>query len=137
MAYIPLMQIAGVDLRDFIDIVVDDGIEAAKADYSKPTDELKLEGAIGGFEICRGVEDVIDLQAALVKARERTREHRLADPDSDLATTYWLVRCFELEVEWVCNCVAALCALDGIGTPLANLPTARGMSKAKEVRSRL
>ena len=40
-------------LLDAITQIIDDGIEAARADYSKPRDKLKLDGSIKGFEDCR------------------------------------------------------------------------------------
>ena len=39
-------------LNDALNQIIDDGIEAARADYSKPRDTLKRDGAIAGLEDC-------------------------------------------------------------------------------------
>jgi hypothetical protein len=41
-------------LNDALNQIIDDGIEAARADYSKPRDTLRRDGAIAGLEV-RGV----------------------------------------------------------------------------------
>lgn len=41
-------------LNDALNQIIDDGIEAARADYPQPSDRLKLEGSVQGFEECRG-----------------------------------------------------------------------------------
>lgn len=40
-------------LVDALNAIIDDGIEAARVDYSKPRNTLEREGAIHGFEECR------------------------------------------------------------------------------------
>ena len=84
---------------DFLAKIVDDGIEAAKRDYEGMPD--KLRGSVAGFEACRG-KDPVALAKLLEEARGRTREATLKHVPG-----YREIRCFELEVEWTCNCVSA------------------------------
>ena len=47
---------------------------------------------------------------------------------------YWWFRCFQLEVEWVCNVVSAMLMNEGHHTPLLSwLPTANGAMKAASI----
>jgi hypothetical protein len=57
-----------------------------------------------GVDACRG-KTPEQLRVVLAGARERreaAREQEAADG------RYWYHRCFELEVEWVCNCVSVV-----------------------------
>jgi hypothetical protein len=90
-----------MDYNDFLTQVIEDGITAAKADYTKPEDKDKLEGSIEGFEACRG-KDPTALLKLLQEAQKRTQEaYREQSAD------YWRIRGFEAEIEWVCNVVSA------------------------------
>lgn len=112
---------------DFLTRIIDDGIEAAKADYTKPEQATHLKGAVAGFEACRG-KPPAGLVILLGEAHKRTMEAYGED-----VLDYWERRCFELEVEWVTNCVSALLVNQG-GLPLTSYhPTARGVMKAAEV----
>lgn len=108
---------------DFLTKIIDDGIAAARADYKD--DAEKREGAIAGFEACRD-KTPPELLQALEAARAATAA---AYRTQDL--TYWATRCFEAEVEWVCNCVSAM--LFNERKPIIVPPTARGVLKAAEV----
>jgi hypothetical protein len=112
-----------MDFDAFVDRIIADGISAARESYrGKP---VHLEGAVAGFECCRG-RDVPGLQAALqVALEEKSAAHRRADPK------YWAYACFAAAVEWVCNCVSA--ALLNQGLPTIVTPTARGFLKAAAV----
>jgi len=107
----------------FVNRIIDEGISAARESYrDRP---VHLEGAVAGFECCRG-RDVPGLRAALQVAREEKTAARLrTDPK------YWMYACFAAEVEWVCNCVSA--ALLNQGLPTIVTPTARGFMKAAAV----
>jgi hypothetical protein len=99
------------------------GIGAAMRDY--PADSLQLKGAIAGFEACRGKEPA-ELAIMLGDARDRTlqaMEARVAD--------YWYHRCYEAEIEWVCNVVSAV--LRNHGLPTIVTPTMRGVMRAAEI----
>jgi hypothetical protein len=114
--------------------VIDDGIAAARRDYTKPRQKAMLEGSIEGFEACRACDFEL-LPDLLIRARNETlAAHRLSQeqeespPDVD---AYWRVRCYELEVEWVCNVVSAVLVNQG-EQPIIT-PTARGVMKAAEI----
>lgn len=87
---------------DFLNAVIDGGIAAANRDYA--ADEAKRDGAVAGFEACRGLHPG-DLATLLETARAATRETRDQLPHHP--HDYWWRRCRELEIEWTCNVVAA------------------------------
>jgi hypothetical protein len=43
-----------MNYHEFLERVVDEGIAAAKAYYTRPEQKQKLDGSIAGFEACRG-----------------------------------------------------------------------------------
>lgn len=111
-----------MNLAAFLDRIIDDGIKAAAADYAEGP---KLDGSIAGFEACRGKtpEQLMDLWS---EAGRATIHEHMKPGDID---TYWYWNCYQLEVEWVLNCLSA-----AMGRPLLGyLPTARGAIKAAEV----
>lgn len=111
-----------MDFRGFIEVVVRDGMEAARADYVKPEDKQRLEGSLKGFEECRG-KSYEELEKLLLDSR-RELQDRFGEAD------YWYWRCRADEIEWVCNVVSA--AVQGRSGWIVT-PTARGALKAAEV----
>ncbi len=111
--------------EDFLDNIIKDGIAAAQKDYANKPD--KLNGSIEGFEACRGKtpEELFKLLDSARLARQEARDR----------DDYWTVRCYELEVEWVCNCVAALQQTMKQKTIVT--PTMRGYLKMSETVNRL
>lgn len=109
-------------LAAFIDRICDDGILAARLDYAgKPA---WIEGAVAGFEACRGktTDAILELYAG---ACAETLQAAAADDPDD----YWRARCRAAEIEWVLNCVSA-----AVCKPLLHwLPTYRGAVKAHQV----
>lgn len=117
-----------MDLGTFIDKVIEHGIVAAKADYTRPDEKRSLEGAIRGFEDCRG-KSPAELRELLQEANQAASKRMFAEDVTD----YWYYRCRALEVEWVCNCVSAI-LINESQTPLTGfLPTCRGVMKAAEI----
>lgn len=114
-----------VNTQEFLTRVIDDGIEAATRDYDGENHRQKREGSIAGFEACRGLEPN-SLRELLRRASEQTSNARVFDRQK-----YWWYRCFELEVEWVCNVVSA--ALMNSGEPVIITPTARGIIQAAKI----
>lgn len=115
-----------MEYETYLDKVINDGIAAARVDYAERPAMLK--GAVAGFEACRGLQP--SALAALLK--DRNQQTRAAFRDESLSRDqYWETRCFEAEVEWVCNCVSAV--LMNQNLPMIVNPTARGMMKAAAV----
>lgn len=113
-----------MDYDGFLNRIIEDGIAAAKADYDKPEEKDKLEGSIEGFNACRG-KDPAGLIKLLAEAQRRTVEaHR------EQAANYWRIRCFEAEVEWVCNVISAGLASSGF-TPIVPVTANGGMQAAR------
>lgn len=111
---------------EFLTQVIDKGIAAARRDYNRPDQERKLAGSIAGFSACRGLT-IDELASLLEAARGATQHARQQDDRKD----YWWFRCFELEVEWTCNCLS--CVLMNEGLPTIIPPTARAMMTTAEV----
>jgi hypothetical protein len=109
----------------FLHRVVRTGIEAAKRDYAR--DEAKREGAIAGFSECEG-KTPSELKALLERSRMATRSYSRRQDD---AQGYWRIRCYEAEVEWVCNVVSAMLMNEGKETIIT--PTARGVLHAAKI----
>lgn len=112
----------GVAIFEFIETVVERGIEAVRQDYAKDPD--RLEGAIAGFESCRG-KSVDEILAAYKDANEEAnRIHMTGEIDG-----YWGACCKALEIEWTLNCLSA-----ALRTSLLSwLPTARAVMLAGEI----
>lgn len=115
-----------MDWNSFTNKIIDDGIAAARESYARPEQASKLAGAIAGFEACRGrtPAELAEILEEANKDCDLAREGQAARP-------YWYYRCFANEVEWVCNCVSAALANEGLPTIVP--PTARGVLKAAEV----
>lgn len=115
----------------FLNIVIDEGIEAARRDYAQSPE--KLRGAIDGFELCRNLplEELPMLYEAVVQDTQRSL--------GDTPTTYkeyWYWRCREAEVSWVCNVLSAL-ILRFNKEPLGPAwPTARAVIRAASILGR-
>lgn len=114
-----------MDFDAFLTRVIDDGIAAALKDYAGDAD--KRNGAVAGFETCRGL-DAEGLRTLLERAEStQAAAQRIQHP------RYWLFRCFAAEVEWVCNVVSAALVNEGQSPLTSLLPTARGVRKAAEI----
>jgi hypothetical protein len=112
-----------MDYNEFLTRVINEGIEAATADYTDPSDKERLEGSIAGFNACRD-----KLPEELVAVWQKATN----DMNSAL-DNYWWYRCFQLEVEWVCNVVSGMLVNEGQNSLLSWLPTANGMMKAASI----
>lgn len=113
--------------------VIEKGIDAAKRDYTKPEDKARLDGSIEGFEACRG-KDPIQLRQLMWDSRQKTQTayHDVHD-EKITDEEYWKIRCFEAEVEWICNVVSALLTNSGGPSLDPLMPTARAVMCAAEV----
>lgn len=108
---------------EFLNQIITRGIAACERDYAdRPA---MREGSIAGFEACRG-KTADQLRQLLQDAYQATQKaYAQQSPD------YWRTRCFELEVEWVCNVVSA--AALNTGGPFIVPPTARGVLMAAQI----
>lgn len=109
----------------FLGAIIDKGLAAATADYADSPNRLK--GATEGFTACRGLQPP-QLHELLATARERASHAQLYNAPID---TYWELRCFEAEVEWVCNCISV--ALISLGKEPIVPPTARAAMLANTI----
>jgi len=112
-----------MNFTDFLTRIIDDGIKACSESYKNDTQ--KREGAVASFNACRG-RTVFELRQQLDLARKAADAARAVDKKN-----YRYLRCFEAEVEWVCNVVS--CALQNQGQEPIVVPTARGYMKAAEI----
>ncbi len=130
--------------EEFLNRVIDDGIEAAKRDYAvgnygrsrktrqpDPTQKGLLNGSVAGFEACRK-KTPAELGELLAERHritaEAMRHHHAGEL---LIEEYWYARGFELEVEWTCNCVSAVLMNEGLPTIVP--PTYRGYMQAAKI----
>jgi hypothetical protein len=116
-----------MNYNEFLTRVIDEGIEAAKTDYTEESDKQRLEGSIAGFEACRD-KNPEELVRVWKKASDDVN-----NAFGDNERKYWWFRCFQLEVEWVCNVVSAMLLNEGRRPLLAWLPTANGGMKAASI----
>lgn|SRR5512143_172439 len=111
-----------------LDHIISDGIAEVQQAYADPEDHHKRDGAIEGFEACRG-KTPAEL-VALWQGFERKGLH--VNEDTKLKD-YWKQRYKALQVEWVCNVVSVGLVSGGHPPLLGHLPTARGAMKYAEI----
>lgn len=123
------MQIkySNMTYNEFLTRIIDEGIAAATADYTDPKDKERLEGSIAGFNACRN-----QLPEQLVETWSEANK-KCNDAFFEQRENYWWFRCFQLEVEWVCNVVSAMLVNEGQDPLLAWFPTANGVTKAASI----
>jgi len=109
--------------------VIADGIAEVREAYADPKDHHKRDGAIEGFEACRGKTpgELVELW----RTAEDQTHHHAASP-SDIKD-YWRQRYKALQLEWACNVVSVGLVNSGQAPLLAHLPTARGAMKYAEI----
>jgi hypothetical protein len=120
-----------VNYERFLSQVIEEGMEAAKKDYTRPEQQASLHGALAGFEVCRGKapSELYVLMIEAMKTSWSSRAEEADDPD-----THWFKRCYTLEIEWVCNVVSAMMLNEGL-EPIV-VPSARGVLKADNILRR-
>jgi len=117
-----------MNYNEFLTRVIDEGIEAATSDYTKESEKSQLEGSIAGFNACRD-KSPEELVAVWNEATKKMNEAFGEQKDN-----YWWYRCYQSEVEWVCNVVSAMLMNQGNYAPLLSwLPTANGATKAASI----
>lgn len=108
--------------NEVLERLADTGIDGLHSHYpgASEHEKYKREGGIAGFNACRSktIPELKDLLAAAKTATQDARERKAPD--------YQWFRYYELEVEWVCNCLSVL--LRQQGHPIIVPPTARAAS---------
>jgi hypothetical protein len=119
-----------VTYEDLLNRIIADGIAEVREAYGDPKAHHKRDGAIEGFEACRGKapSDLVALwteaeQCAAKIARE-SRENASGEP-----LDYWRQRYKTLQIEFVCNVVSVGLVNSGQAPLLGHLPTSRGAMK--------
>lgn len=113
-----------------LDRIISDGIAEVREAYADPEEHHKRDGAIEGFDECRGKEpaELVECwHAANERATQIMRDnHRDAKTDN---RNYWRQRYKVLQLEFVLNVLSV-----GLSRPLlAHLPTYRGAMKYAEI----
>jgi len=118
-------RMGGMPYQDFLNAIIDDGIESCREAYAGPADAERREGAIRGFEDCRG-KTPAELLALKAEA-----DRAIHDKMLEQAADYWFWRYRSLQVDWTLNVLSA--AAHAHGRPAYVAPTARGMLKAADI----
>jgi hypothetical protein len=114
-----------MNLGEFTNKVIEQGIESAKYSYSSPKDANCLKGALAGFEACRG-KDPDQLRKLLEEAAEAVIKAR-----SDRDENFIEIECYFMEIEWVCNVVSSILLYNKM--PSIVHPTGRGAMAAYRI----
>ena len=115
-----------------LDRVITDGIAEVREAYADPKEHHKRDGAIEGFEACRGKSptDLVALWSEAEKiAAQIARDRRANSPEDGDVTDYWRQRYKTMQIEFVCNVVSVGLVNSGQVPLLGHLPTARGAMK--------
>jgi len=115
--------------EQLIDRIISDGIAEVTEAYSDPKEHHKRDGAIEGFEACRGKtpEQIVILWSAaeregsLMRSASKASEEDIKD--------YWRCRYKVLQIEWCLNVLSV-----GLSKPLlSHLPTTSAALKYAEI----
>jgi hypothetical protein len=117
-----------MEYKYFLEKVINDGIKAAKEDYSNENKKEYLEGSLAGFEACRNKQP-LDLIEVWKEAQEYIKLNY------DDISKYWFFRCYQLEVEWVCNVISAILINEKKPPIFSWLPTVNAQIKAFKIIS--
>lgn len=102
--------------QDFMQKLIDIGIEAARLDYAGAGEfnTERLAGSLDGFMECRG-KSPIQIGELLEDSEKKAQQaFTRLDLNEISRGEYWRVRCRAIEIEWVTNCVSALLASQGL-----------------------
>lgn len=108
--------------EQLLERIISDGIAEVWEAYADPEDHHKRDGAIEGFEVCRGKApgEIVELWCAAEK--QSAAQMHIAEPD---IKAYWRQRYKALQLEWVLNVIAVGFVSSGQPPLLGHLPTAR------------
>lgn len=115
--------------------IIEDGIAEVRKAYADPKEHHKRDGAIAGFEACRGKSpgELVALYYQVEREAETAR--RAAPPSDETARSFWRLRYKALQVEWCINVVSFGMITSGHRKTglLLHLPTARAASKYAQI----
>jgi hypothetical protein len=107
--------------------IISDGIAEVKQAYADPKEHHKRDGAIEGFEACRGKTP--DQLVALWTDAEREAAQMRRDREPSDVNAFWRCRYKALQIEWCLNVISV-----GLSKPLlAHLPTYRAAMKYAQI----
>jgi hypothetical protein len=115
--------------EQLLDRIISDGIAEVREAYADPKDHHKRDGAIEGFEACRG-KTPIEIAALWVETERQSHTYLREASDTE---GYWRQRYKALQLEWACNVISVGLVQQGSGPLLGWLPTARGALKFAEI----
>jgi hypothetical protein len=119
-----------------IDRIIADGLDEVRDAYKDPKEHHKRDGAIEGFEACRGQapSKLVELWREAEKAAHAIAVANHGDPDVDAdATVYWKAQYKAAQIEFVCNVVSVGLQQNGQPALLGHLPTMRGALKYADI----
>ncbi len=113
---------------DFLETIINRGIIIAKENFVDECHKEYLDGSITGLEACRDCspQELYELYNIIFKYTNESLGE----------SNYWFFKSYEIEIEWVMNCVSALLINQGKYPLLSHLPTARGYITAVKVLNR-
>lgn len=118
--------------EQLLERVIADGIAEVREAYADPKEHHKRDGAIEGFEACRGKTP--DALVALWKdAEHKSLRSSTKSHFHENVEDYWRQRYKAMQIEWVCNVVSVGLVNSGHAPLLAHLPTMRGATKYAEI----
>jgi hypothetical protein len=115
--------------NDLLNAIIDDGLEDVRQTYTNPVyrQRLKQQGAIEGFESCRG-----KTEEELLQLLQRVKQDTI-QAVQPTAPDYWRVRYIELQVEWVLKVLSAARYGQGL-SPIPSIPVmGRALRKAADI----
>jgi hypothetical protein len=116
-----------------LDRIIADGIAEVRVAYADPKDHHKRDGAIEGFEACRGKSPAELVAIWTEGARQCQQIRRTADASDEHVKNYWKQRYKTLQIEWILNVISVGLTNSGQPPLLSHLPTARGAMKYAQI----
>lgn len=116
--------------EQLLEHIISDGISEVRDAYDDPKDHHKRDGAIEGFEACRGKTptEIVELwRIAEDQARQIMRANHADTPNS--LKDYWKQRYKASQLEWALNVISIGLVNNGQPPLLTHLPTAHAAMK--------
>jgi hypothetical protein len=134
------LQSKVMDYPEFLDRILRAGLASLLTHESLASHPEKLAGSRAGFEACRG-KSPEELAELLQKAGEERLTMKRNAVGFERPAEYWYKRYFELQVEHVCNTVAARIFVSDEASWRTyyarlfptSLPTTRGVNNAARI----